>query len=83
MQAAELKRLKERMASTPGVTAAKGMAWIVEGKLNYMSDPILRDKDPGKFEMYAVPLTKHQNTASLMGGRINIRDENTLTWSTA
>jgi hypothetical protein len=67
----------------PGVTAAKGTAWIVEGKLNYAHDPTLRDKVPGKFEMYAVPLTKHQDTTSLMGGRSNIKDESTFTWSTA
>jgi hypothetical protein len=28
----------------------------VEGKLNYMDDPKLKDKDPGAFKMYSVPL---------------------------
>ncbi len=58
LQTVELKTLKEGMASTPGVTATKGMAWVVEGKLNYAQDPSLRDKDPGPFNMYAVPLPK-------------------------
>jgi hypothetical protein len=46
------------MPSTPAVTATKGMAWVAEGKLNYMQDPTLHDKDPGEFHMYAVPLPK-------------------------
>jgi sugar lactone lactonase YvrE len=58
MQTVELKTLKEGMASTPGVTATKGMAWVVEGKLNYMQDPAMKDKDPGTFKMIAAPLPK-------------------------
>jgi sugar lactone lactonase YvrE len=54
----DIKILKDGMASTPAVTATKGMAWVAEGKLNYMQDPTLRDKDPGEFHMYAVPLPK-------------------------
>jgi len=50
--------LKEGLESTPGVTATRGMAWINEGKLNYRNDPAFKDKDPGKFKMYAVPLPK-------------------------
>ena len=53
-----LTTLKKVDASTPGVTATKGMAWVVEGKLNYMQDPAMKDKDPGTFKMYAVPLPK-------------------------
>jgi hypothetical protein len=34
------------------------MAWVVEGKLNYMQDPAMKDKDPGTFQMFAVPLPK-------------------------
>jgi sugar lactone lactonase YvrE len=56
MQTVALQTLKEVPASTPGVTAKKGMAWVVEGKLNYMQDPKLKDQDPGTFHMYAVPL---------------------------
>jgi hypothetical protein len=57
-QSVVLKSLKEGLESTPAVTATKGMAWIVEGKLNYRNDPNLKDKDPGSFKMYAVPLPK-------------------------
>jgi sugar lactone lactonase YvrE len=58
MQSVVLQTLKEVTASTPGVTATKGTAWVVEGKLNYMQDPAMKDKDPGTFKMYAVPLPK-------------------------
>jgi sugar lactone lactonase YvrE len=58
MQNAVIKTLKEGLESTPGVTATRGMAWIVEGKLNYRNDAALKDKDPGTFKMYAVPLPK-------------------------
>jgi sugar lactone lactonase YvrE len=58
LQTVALTTLKQVDASTPGVTATKGMAWVVEGKLNYIQDPALHDKDPGTFKMYAVPLPK-------------------------
>lgn len=58
MQTVVLKTLKEGLESTPGVTATRGMAWIVEGKLNYRNDAALKDKDPGTFKMYAVQLPK-------------------------
>jgi len=53
------KTIKEGLESTPGVTATRGMAWIVEGKLNYRNDPKFKDQDPGLFKMYAVPLPKN------------------------
>lgn len=53
-----LQTLKEGLEGTPAVTSTKGMAWIVEGKLAYMSDPKFKDKDPGPFKLYAVPLPK-------------------------
>jgi sugar lactone lactonase YvrE len=56
MQEATITTIKEGLESTPGVTATKGMAWIVEGKLNYRNDPKMKGQDPGKFKMYAVPL---------------------------
>ena len=59
MQNAVIKTIKEGLESTPGVTATRGMAWIVEGKLNYRNDPALKDKDPGTFKMYSVPLPKN------------------------
>jgi len=58
MQDATVTTIKEGLESTPGVTATKGMAWIVEGKLNYRNDPKMKGKDPGQFKMYAVPLPK-------------------------
>lgn len=58
-QTAVVKTIKEGLESTPAVTATKGMAWIVEGKLNYRNDPAFKDKDPGQFKMYAVPLPKN------------------------
>jgi sugar lactone lactonase YvrE len=53
-----LTTLKEVSASTPAVTATKGLAWVAEGKLNYVQDPAMKDKDPGTFKLYAVPLPK-------------------------
>jgi hypothetical protein len=58
MQNARITTVKEGLESTPGVTATRGMAWIVEGKLNYRNDAALKDKDPGTFKMFAVPLPK-------------------------
>lgn len=58
LETAVIKTIKEGLESTPGVTATRGMAWIVEGKLNYRNDAALKDKDPGLFKMYAVPLPK-------------------------
>jgi sugar lactone lactonase YvrE len=55
---AVITTVKEGLESTPGVTATRGTAWIVEGKLNYRNDANLKDKDPGSFKMYAVPLPK-------------------------
>jgi sugar lactone lactonase YvrE len=58
MENAVIKTVKEGLESTPGVTLTRGMAWIVEGKLNYRNDPSMKGKDPGMFKMYAVPLPK-------------------------
>ena len=59
MQNAKITTIKEGLESTPGVTAIKGMAWIIEGKLNYRNDANLKDKDPGTFKMVAVPIPKN------------------------
>ena len=59
LQNATIKTIKEGLESTPGVTATRGMAWINEGKLNYRNDPAFKDKDPGTFKLYAVPLPKN------------------------
>ncbi len=55
---ANIQVIKSGLESTPAVTATRGMAWIAEGKLNYRDDPKLKDKDPGQFKMFAVPLPK-------------------------
>jgi sugar lactone lactonase YvrE len=60
LQNAVINTIKEGLESTPGVTATRGMAWIVEGKLNYRDEPALKGKDPGLFKMYAVPLPKRE-----------------------
>jgi sugar lactone lactonase YvrE len=57
-QNADIKTIKSGLESTPAVTATRGMAWIAEGKLNYRNDPNFKDKDPGTFKIYAVPLPK-------------------------
>jgi sugar lactone lactonase YvrE len=59
LHSAIVKTIKEGLVSTPGVTATRGMAWIVEGKLDYRNDPKLKDKDPGMFKLFAVPLPKN------------------------
>jgi sugar lactone lactonase YvrE len=58
MQNAVITTVKEGLESTPAVTLTHGMAWIVEGKLNYRNDPVMKGKDPGMFKMYAVQLPK-------------------------
>jgi sugar lactone lactonase YvrE len=58
-QTATITTIKEGLESTPAVTATRGMAWIVEGKLNYRNDAAFKDKDPGQFKMFAVPLPKN------------------------
>jgi hypothetical protein len=55
LQAVVLQKLKIRIS----VTATKGMAWIVVGKISYLLDPTMTDKDPGTFKMYSVPLSSH------------------------
>ena len=55
---ATITTIKEGLISTPAVTATKGMAWIVEGKLDYREDGPNKDKDPGVFKIYSVPLPK-------------------------
>jgi sugar lactone lactonase YvrE len=54
-----VKNLKEGLPETPAVTATRGMAWVAEGKLNYMDDGDKKGQDPGTFKMYAVPLPKN------------------------
>jgi sugar lactone lactonase YvrE len=59
LQNATIKTIKEGLVMTPAVTLTRGTAWIVEGKLPYMNDASYKDKDPGLFKLYAVPLPKN------------------------
>jgi len=59
LENAQIKTIKDGLEMTPAVTATRGLAWIVEGKLPYRNDPAYKDKDPGQFKMYAVPLPKN------------------------
>jgi sugar lactone lactonase YvrE len=52
-QAATIKTIKEGLDGTPAVTETKGLAWIIEGKLN------LKGKGDGTpYRLVAVPLPK-------------------------
>lgn len=50
---AHVETLLERGVNTPAVTATRGRAWVVEGKLDMRSDP---DSMPGAFKLFGVPL---------------------------
>jgi hypothetical protein len=53
---AKIEVLKDGFNGPTAVTQVGNTAWVLEGKLNYMNDPKLKDKDPGPFKAYAVPL---------------------------
>ena len=42
--------------SSPGVTHVGRIGYATEGKINYLFDPALLDKDPGPFIIRAFPL---------------------------
>ena len=44
------------LESSPGVTHVGRIGYATEGKINYLFDPALRDKDPGPFIIRAFPL---------------------------
>jgi sugar lactone lactonase YvrE len=52
---ATIKTLKDGMLATPGTTATKGMAWVVEGKQDYRNGKN-KGQDPTPFKLYAVKL---------------------------
>lgn len=57
---AKIEILKDGFNGPTAVTQTGNIAWVLEGKLNYMNDPKLKDQDPGPFKAYAVPLAgKH------------------------
>jgi sugar lactone lactonase YvrE len=55
---AKIEVLKDGFNGPTAVTRIGTTAWVIEGKLNYMNDPKLKDQDPGPFKAYAVPF-KH------------------------
>jgi hypothetical protein len=52
---AEVKVLKDGLTGPTAVTLVGGVAFVSEARLNYRSDPKLRDTDPGPFRTVAVP----------------------------
>ncbi len=53
---AKIEVLKDGFNGPTAVTQTGNIAWVLEGKLNYMNDPKLKDQDPGPFKAWAVPL---------------------------
>lgn len=53
---ATITPVKTGLDSSPGVTRVGQTGYATEGKINYLFDPSLRDKDPGTFVIRAFPL---------------------------
>lgn len=53
---ATITPVKTGLESSPGVTRVGSVGYATEGKINYLFDPALRDKDPGAFVIRAFPL---------------------------
>jgi sugar lactone lactonase YvrE len=53
---AALRALRTGLNSSPGVTLVGNTAYAIEGKIGYLVDPALRGKDPGPFQILAIPL---------------------------
>jgi sugar lactone lactonase YvrE len=53
---ATITPVKTGLESSPGVTRVGQVGYATEGKINYLFDPALRDKDPGAFVIRAFPL---------------------------
>lgn len=53
---AEIADLRTGLDSSPGVTAARGRVYAVEGKIGYLVSPTLKGKDPGPFSARAIDL---------------------------
>ncbi|HEY6816740.1 MAG TPA: hypothetical protein VI168_14465 [Croceibacterium sp.] len=53
---ATITPVKTGLESSPGVTRVGQTGYATEGKINYLFDPALRDKDPGAFIIRAFPL---------------------------
>jgi sugar lactone lactonase YvrE len=55
---AEITDLRTGLDSSPGVTPARGRAYAVEGKIQYLIMPALKGKEPGAFAARAIELPK-------------------------
>ena len=53
---ATITPIKTGLDSSPGVTRVGSTGYATEGKIGYLFDPALRDKDPGAFIIRAFPL---------------------------
>ena len=53
---AKIDVLKDGYNGPTAVTRVGNTAWVLEAKLAWMSDPKLKDQDPGPFKIYAVSL---------------------------
>lgn len=53
---ATITPVKTGLDSSPGVTRVGNVGYATEGKIGYLFDPALRDKDPGPFVIRAFPL---------------------------
>ena len=53
---ATIRVIKDHYMLPTAVTTVGSMAYVLEAKLNYQRDPALKNKDPGTFTAYAVPL---------------------------
>jgi sugar lactone lactonase YvrE len=53
---AKIEVLKEGINGPTAVTKVGNTAWILEAKPSFMSDPKLKDQDPGPFKLYSVSL---------------------------
>ena len=57
LQNAMITTIKQQDLDTPkGVTVARGMVWVANSKDRH--DPAFKDKDPGPFKLYGIPLPK-------------------------
>ena len=53
---AKITPVKTGLESSPAVTWVGTTGYATEGKINYLFDPNLRDKDPGQFTIRSFPL---------------------------
>jgi sugar lactone lactonase YvrE len=53
---ATITAIRTGLESSPGVTRVGSIGYATEGKIGYLFDPALRDKDPGAFVIRAFPL---------------------------